>query len=195
MRQDDLAKKLGIGKSQLSKFKARGCPVDDEGKARCWISANIKPRGKRKGDAPAPSTGLPPPETPVPEEEFSWEKRLERARKMEVAVYDASKLAIRHREFAQLQSLLASYQKALQGIAEAEKVALESRIQSGELIHRDTAKALLAELLVPIRNALETLPITERSRCNPVDPKTAEDALRGWKDSLLLRLSQAGSTL
>jgi hypothetical protein len=77
-----------------------------------------------------------------------------------------TRLAGRHRgrEFAQPTSLLASYQKALQGIAEAEKVALERRIESGELIHRETARAIIAEVLVPIRNALDVLPMTERSR-------------------------------
>ena len=44
-----------------------------------------------------------------------------------------------------------------------------------------------------IRSALDLLPVTERSRCNPSDPKTAEGALRAWKDALLLKVSQAAT--
>jgi hypothetical protein len=47
----------------------------------------------------------------------------------------------------------------------------------------------LAEILVPIHNALDLLPMTERSRCNPQSPEVAEGALRNWKDALLLRIS------
>jgi hypothetical protein len=110
---------------------------------------------------------------------------------MEVSVYEASRAAIGRKEFNQLQSLLASYQKALQGLAELEQVATQNRIQAGELIHRETCRAIMVELLQPIRNALDLLPVTERSRCNPSDPKTAEGALRAWKDALLNRLSVA----
>ena len=110
---------------------------------------------------------------------------------MEVDVYNASQTAIGRKEFSQLQSLLSSYQRALQGIAEAESTALETRIQSGELIHRDTARAILVELLQPIRSSLDLLPMTERSRCNPQQPEVAEGALRAWRDALLLRLSTA----
>ncbi len=110
---------------------------------------------------------------------------------MELDIYNASQSAIGREAFGQLQSLLSSYQRSFQAIADLEKTALEVRVQSGELIHRDTAKAILAEMLVPIRNALDVLPMTERSRCNPQAPEVAEAALRTWKDGLLLRLSQA----
>jgi hypothetical protein len=46
MMQDELAVKLGVTKGTISKYKARGCPLDDEGKARTWIRANIKARRK-----------------------------------------------------------------------------------------------------------------------------------------------------
>ena len=164
-------------------------------KARLWIRANNKPRNSRTSNAADPlatvATDLPPREESEVPADYSWEARLDRARKMEVEVYQASQRAIGRNDFNVLQSLLASYQKALQGIKEAETTALEARIQTGELIHRDTARAIMMELLIPIRNALDLLPMTERNRCNPQEPAVAENALRGWKDALLLRLSQA----
>jgi phage terminase Nu1 subunit (DNA packaging protein) len=194
MLQDELAAKLGVTKGTISKYKSRGCPTDDEGKARNWIRANIKPRGKPTAVAHEPGSDvptLPPAESPAPVEEFTWEARLARARKMEIDVYDAAQAAIGRKEFAQLTSLLGSYQRALQGIADAEVTAMEARIATGELIHRETARAILTEVLVPLRSALDVLPMTERSRCNPQQPEVAEAALRGWRDAFLLRLSQA----
>lgn len=195
MLQDELAKALDVSKGYLSKLIKKGCPADDVGKAKGWISASIKPRAKRKRSAADPvseaAKDIPPAETPCPDPCESWEARLGRARKIERDIYEASQAALGRKDFAPLQSLLSSYQRALQGIREAEETALESRIQSGELIHRDTCKAILGEMLLPIRSALELLPLSERSRCNPAAPEIAQAALTAWKDSLLLRLSQA----
>jgi hypothetical protein len=95
MLQDELAGALGVRKSQLSKFKARGCPVDDEGKARLWISANIRPRGRKKKPLTnpdgEPTQGIPPREEPSPPDVFSWEARLDRARKTELDTGFSSK--------------------------------------------------------------------------------------------------------
>jgi phage terminase Nu1 subunit (DNA packaging protein) len=197
MQQVELAGLLGITKGQLSKWKAKGLPVDDEGKARTWIRQNIRTRAKRNGAPAAPvvtqSKDLPPPETPPVPESYSWEARLARARKIELDVFDAAQRALNQGEAVRLQNLLSAYVKSLAGIAEAEKTALEARIQSGELLHRDTVRAILGELLVPIRNALDLLPMTERTRCNPQSPEVAEGALRQWKDALLLRLSTSES--
>ena len=193
MQRIELAKALGISKGQLSKWKAKGCPVDNAGTAQTWISQNIRPRAKRKGAASGPATkeakDLPPPETAPLPESLTWEARLARARKIELDVFEAAQRALKRGESVRLQNLLSAYRKSLASIAEAENTALEARIQTGELLHRETARAIMAELLVPIRNALDFLPMTERSRCNPLHPDVAEGALQAWKDALLNRLS------
>lgn len=197
MLQDELAAKLGVKKSQLSKFKARGCPMDDVGKAKNWIGANIRPRGKPSvscaDPAPCAAVELPPIESPAPAESCTVEARLDRARRMEIQIYETCKTAVSTKAYGQLSGLLASYQKALQAITEAESTALQSRIDSAELVHRDSARAIMSSILTPIINSLDLLPITERTRCNPQKPEVAEATLRAWKDALLLRVSQAAT--
>src|ERR1700744_5478759 len=92
MLQDELAQQLGVGKSQLAKWKARGCPVDDVGAAKAWRAANIRPRRKRKA-SPAdtePASGpVPASDDPATgDDDFSPEARLCRARKIERAIYE-----------------------------------------------------------------------------------------------------------
>lgn len=195
MLQDELAKALDVSKGYLSKLIKKGCPADDIGKAKTWISAHTKPRAKRKKVAADPvseaAKELPPVETSAPEPCETWEARLGRARKIERDIYEAAQATIGRKEYAPLSSLLASYQRALQGIAEAEQTALDIRKESGELIHRETAAAILAELLLPIRNALDLLPMSERTRCNPQSPEVAQEALTAWRDKLLRVLCSA----
>ncbi len=69
----------------------------------------------------------------------------------------------------------------------------EVRRQAGELIHRDTVKAILAELVTPLRAALVDLPAAERTRCNPQSPDVAQKALTLWRDRLLDALNKAAS--
>jgi hypothetical protein len=118
MQQVELAKVLGISKGQLSKWKAKGLPVDDEGKARTWIRQNIRTRAKRKGGQVAPAIqqakDLPPKESSPPPEKFTWEARLARARKIELDVFDAAQTALKRGEAVRLQNLLSSYQKSVQ---------------------------------------------------------------------------------
>ncbi len=195
MLQDELASALNITKSQLTKWKAKGCPVDDAGKAKTWIAANIKTRAKRKpsvviaGDKPEQTPS--PVECSNPDDITSPEARLERAKQMELLLDATVKQAVGKKEFGSMQSLLSSYQRAFQTIQEGEERQTAARLASAELIHRDTAQAIYAEMFVPLRNALELLPVTVRSRCNPQKPEVAEKALREWKDALLLKLSTA----
>ncbi len=200
MLQDELATALGISKSQLSQWKGRKvnpCPTDDIGKAKTWIAGNIKPRAKRKksdaGTATVPAKDIPPVLLPPADSEHTWEARLERARKMEYCIFETIRNTINAKQYAQLQSLLSSWQRANQGLVEAERDSQAIRRESGELIHRDTARAIMAELLIPIRNALDLLPMSERARCNPQSPETAQQALTEWRDKLLRSVSQAAT--
>lgn len=186
MNQTQLATKLGVERMQVSKWKARGMPVNDLGKAKVWLAKNVasrqremklagdlKPLGKRK--------------EPARPEDDQWLARLNRAKANEREADRLLQSAIQGGKVAQIQPLLRAHTSAVESVASAEKLAKEAEIQGGDLVHRDSVRAMMEDLLRPLREALDRLPVNERTNCNPDRPEIAERALKEWRGHLLLR--------
>ena len=74
--------------------------------------------------------------------------------------------------------------------AEAELKEKELQIQRGDLITSEQAKAIIVEVLGPVRAALTSWPAGLAARCNPSDPELAREVLAGAVKQLLTDASQ-----
>lgn len=189
MNQVELAKALGVSTALVSKWKARGMPIGDIGEAQNWLSINVPAKSRGRIEA----KGLPPPESNPVMDQDTWEARLKRARDTERETSALVKAAIAGGAAAQIPILLKSHSQSVEAVATAEKLAADARLHSGELIHRETVRGIMRELLTPLREALDKLPLAERTNCNSDHPEIAEAALTAWRDRLLVRALAAES--
>ena len=186
MNQSDLAKELGVSRVMVCKWKQKGMPIDDLGKAKDWLSVNVA--AKRRGEVTALT--LPAKENQTQAHGDTWEARLSRIRDSEREAGALVMAAIQSGAVAQLPNLLRCHSQAVEAVAVAEKLASDARMHSGELINRETVRSVMRELLTPLREALDKLPLGERTNCNPDHPEIAERALTEWRDKLILRANK-----
>lgn len=178
-----MAQSLGVSGAMVSKWKAKGMPVDDLGSAKNWLSINVPALYRATGN----SGDIPPPEKPAGADQDTWESRLKRSRDTERNTHGLLTAAIQSSSSAQIPGLLKSHSAAVEAVATAEKLASDARIHTGDLIHRETVRSIMRELLIPLREALDKLPAGQRTNCNPDHPDIAERALTEWRDKLLVR--------
>jgi hypothetical protein len=169
----------------ITKWKQKGMPIGNASDAQVWLSVNVpqRQRGNNEGKP------LPPPEQANVEGQDTWEARLLRSRTTERETSRLVQGAIASGSAAQLPTLLKSHSAAVEAVATAEKLAADARLHSGDLLKRDTVRRIMMEVATPVREALDGLPMSERSRCNPDHPEIAEKALKEWRDRLLGRVS------
>ena len=189
-----LADHLGLTSGRVSQLKKQGMPTVTVEGARSWMAKNLNQNkaGRTRSKASAVRESLAEVlaklESQAPTtDDASWEGMLGRARFAERASYASFVASLRAGDAVLAARYQGLHGKAAEAVATAEKMATDAKRQTGELVHRDDVRALMAEVLVPIRNALDTLPMTERNRCNPQAPEVAEAALRQWRDALLAR--------
>jgi hypothetical protein len=188
----ELAIGLEVPASRVSEWIKRGMPRTSVQVAATWRQVHARPR---KGNV----SRVAPPRQPEAESvvttgtDNGWEARLKRTQESELRIHDTLLAALGAGDFNVLQRLQAAHIGAVKEIAAAEKIALEVRTASEELIHRDTVREIMSELLVPLRGALDRLPLGERTNCNPDHPEIAEAALKDWLHRTLLLCSKAES--
>ena len=122
----------------------------------------------------------------------TWQARVGRARLAERQADRLLQSAIKGGRLGQIQSLLMSKSKLLKELAGVEDMARTEEIKTGDMVHRESVKAMMEQLLRPLREALDKLPLNERTNCNPEHPEIAEKALTEWRDRLLLRAKSVG---
>lgn len=190
MNQSQLATKLNVSRMTVSKWKARGMPVGDLGKAKVWLAQNVS-SFKREAKAEKDLKPLGKPSTPHSPQDDLWGARLDRARANEREADRLLQQAIQGGKVGQIQPLLKAHTDAIKAIASAEELAYAAEVKAGDMVHRDSVKSMLEQLLRPLREALDKLPLNERTNCNPDHPEIAERALKEWRDRLLLRANAA----
>lgn len=183
MNQGQLAQELGVSGALVTKWKKKGMPTADIGEARNWLSVNVRAMHRPAGNG----KDIPPREATSLEDRDTWEARLKRSRDTERQTSDLLQAAIAGGGAAQIPGLLKCHSQAVEAVAIAEKLAADARLHSGELIHRETVRAIMRDILSPLREALDKLPIGERTNCNPDHPEIAERSLTEWRNRLLAR--------
>lgn len=180
-----LIKALGIPKQRVSEYAKRGMPRE-VGAAKVWLAANVASRtrdAKVAGDLPE----LPDEDRAQSLQDDTWEARMGRARLAERQADRLLQGAIKGGKIGQIQPLLMAKSKLLSEVASVEDGARVAEIKAGDMVHRESVKFMLEQLLRPLREALDKLPLNERTNCNPQQPEIAEKALTEWRDRLLLR--------
>lgn len=190
MNQVDLAKKLGATKAQVTKWKASGMPIADVGKAKTWLAQNV-PNRKRGLKAAGDMEPLGKSERKATAQDISWKGRLDRARQVEWDVSLQLQKAVQGGKVAQIQALQRGHVSAMEAVAAAEKIVRDASLLGGDLINRETVRAWINTWLTPLREALDKLPLAERTNCNPDHPEIAERALNEWRERFLGRCASA----
>jgi len=109
---------------------------------------------------------------------------------MERSSYQAYISAVQSGDVGQLERLQAAHVKSISTVADVEERALQAELGDKTIKYVD-AEAVMVAVLTPLREALDKLPLNERTNCNPDHPEIAEKALMEWRDRLLIRASSA----
>lgn len=125
------------------------------------------------------------------EDTETWEDRVKFAREFEWRQRKALQAANDAGQVGDLVSLMKAHHASQDRLREAERMATEAEIQGGHLISTEAVREMIIEALAPLRQALDKLPVNERTNCNPEKPEVAERALKEWRDRLLLRAQSA----
>jgi hypothetical protein len=116
-----------------------------------------------------------------------WQSRLERTKRVERQIFDSITKAIKQGDVTLLARLQSARAAALKEIRDAEQMAVEAQLDSSDVLRRSDAEAVMVAVLTPLREALDKLPLNERTNCNPEHPEIAERALKEWRDRLMRR--------
>ena len=184
LTNQELSKGLDVPRSRVTEWTKRGMPRVSIQAAAAWRLVHARPR-KGKAALIAQSRQDKPSDHTPPAIGGDWESRLERCRKTEMEIFDTLRKAMAQGDVNMLGKLQAAHVASIKEIASAEKIALEVRAASKELMHVDEACAALRGILGPLRDSLDKLPIGLRGRCNPEHPEVAQAALTGWVDRVL----------
>jgi len=194
MKKSTYANELGISPSQLSQWLPQGLPGPPHVKAGlAWIAKNKAQRSRRGSKKPAtakPERKAMPSRAPASGGD-TWADRVERARQTERQTHASYLDALARGDTAQLERLLSSHSRAVAEVAKTESLASEASQENGDVVKRSDAERVMEQLLRPLREALDKLPLNERTNCNPQQPEIAERALTEWRDRLLIRASSA----
>lgn len=75
--------------------------------------------------------------------------------------------------------------------AEAENEEFQTAIAKGQLVPMDDARQAIADVLLPLRVLLDSLPKACAIKANPAHPELAEEAIREGLDGVYRQIDQA----
>ena len=185
---------LGVPPARVSEWEKRGMPMQSIEAAAAWRKVHAPARLKRAAVAPQSTHRKPPGRAPghrAPAKGDGWEARLERTKQVEKQIFNSITKAIRQGDVTLLARLQSARAAALKEIRDAEKMAVDAQLDGGDTLRRSDAEAVMVEVLRPLREALDKLPLNERTNCNPQNPEIAERALTEWRDRLMVRANAA----
>ncbi len=190
----EMATGLKVAPARFSEWEKRGMPMHSIEAAAAWRKVHAPARLKRAASAPQSThrkgSGRGPG-NPPPAKGDGWEARLERTKQVEKQIYNSITKAIRQGDVMLLARLQSARAAALKEIRDAEQMAVEAQLGSGDMLRRSDALATMEAVLTPLNEALRKLPLNERTNCNPQNPEIAERALTEWRDRLMVRAKAA----
>jgi hypothetical protein len=190
----EMASGLNVAPARVSEWEKRGMPMTSIEAAAAWRRIHAPARAKRSASAPQTKqekrSGRAPGHT-APSQGDGWEARLERTRQVERQIFDSIAKAIRQGDVTLLARLQSARAAALREIRDAEQMAVDAQLGGGDMLRRSDAEAVMVEVLRPLREALDKLPLNERTNCNPERPEVAQRALTEWRDRLMVRANAA----
>ena len=186
-----MAAGLGVPPARVSEWEKRGMPMHSIEAAAAWRKIHAPARLKRAAVRPQSRQGKRSGRRHVPTKGDGWEARLERTKQVERQIFNSIAKAIKQGDVTLLARLQSARAAALREIGDAEQMAGEAQLSSGDTLRRSDVLATMVAVLAPLNEALRKLPLNERTNCNPDHPEIAERALTEWRDRLLLRANAA----
>jgi len=186
----EMASGLKVAPARVSEWEKRGMPMHSIEAAAAWRKVHAPARLKRAAVAPQSRQGKRSGRAsghPIPTKGDDWQSRLQRTKRVERQIFDSIAKAIKQGDVTLLARLQSARAAALKEIRDAEQMAIEAQLGTGDMLRRSDAEAVMVSVLRPLREALDKLPLNERTNCNPQNPEIAERALTEWRDRLLLR--------
>jgi hypothetical protein len=186
MTQKQLAIETELSPSTVHYDVKDGAPVSSVGEYIAWRRINREARSSTSSGKPALAN---PDAKLVPSVGDSWADRIARAQRTERETHDAYLRALVAGEQGQLEKLLGCHARAMQAVAEVERIALDHKVVTGELLPFEKAVSIFREFILPLKAEIERLPVKARARANPSDPALAESVIKAEVRTILTRLS------
>jgi hypothetical protein len=183
-----MADGLGVPPSRVSEWKSRAknpMPMTSIESAAGWRRVHAPARAKKPASVPQSRQGKPSGRRAVPAKGDDWQSRLERTKRVERQIFDSITKAIKQGDVTLLARLQSARASALREIRDAEEMAIESELETKSIVRMADGLETIRVLCQPLRDALDKLPLAERTNCNPDHPEIAERALTEWRDRLL----------
>ncbi len=159
-KQADLARSLGIDPALITRYKARGMPVDSLEAAQQWMADNVRSRVRTIGQADKPAA-VEPDTLPL------------------LAADEAPPPL---RDSQQAESLSYSVDRARRERYEADMAEIKLREQQGDLVRKADVRITMAERLGEVRTNLLQIP----ARLAPlVAPETDQGKVHAMIDAEL----------
>jgi hypothetical protein len=191
LSNSELARGMKVAPARISEWIPRGLPRTSIEAAAAWRKVHAPARAKRPASAPQSRQGERSSRRAVPAKGNDWQSRLDRTKQVEKQIFNSISKAIRQGDVTLLARLQSARAAALKEIRDAEQMAAEAQLGSGDVLRRSDALATMEAVLTPLNEALRKLPLNERTNCNPQNPEIAERALTEWRDRLCIRARAA----
>jgi hypothetical protein len=185
-----LARGLRVAPSIITRWSRKDPPIPRTSieAALRWRRNYAPERGRRVKDLAQVEQEKPAPTTTTstaPATDRSWAARLERAQTVELEIFNTLTKTLAGGDYVSVQRLQTAHIAAIKEIASAELTALEVQTAARDLIPIDDLKSVMADILAPLRQELERLPITHGHQANPEHPEIARAVLEKWVDRTL----------
>jgi hypothetical protein len=195
MSVSELSRGLGINKSGVSRFVARGMPVHSLDAAEAWRAVNAPPRAKRGHPAPAPTrcAATAKPSTaqskdtidPSATGQDSAETSVKRARAAEAAAFrELERVQKSGGSIDDLRRAGSSYIASRGNRQRAERDFLEYQRQSQILLFFDEAKDIASRPHETVRGILQTAAKSLTPRIVGMPARAIETVLSDFFDVL-----------
>ena len=191
LSNSELARGMKVAPARISEWIPRGLPRTSIEAAAAWRKVHAPARAKRPASAPQSRQGKRSGRRAIPTKGDDWQDRLERTKRVERQIFDSITKAIKQGDVTLLARLQSARAAALKEIRDAEQMAVEAQLGSGDMLRRSDALATMVAVLTPLREALLKLPLNERTNCNSSQPEIAERALTEWRDRFFVRMNSA----
>ena len=194
MSLTELARTLGIDKSQCCRLVKRGMPIASASAAQAWRVTNAPPRAKRggrKSTAPPTSATIAPPVTGATGADTP-EVSLANARSAERQAFGT--LVQTQESGSSLDDLRKAsliYIASRANRVRAEKDFAENQRQEGILLYYDEARDIAGRPHLACKNMLDAMPKTLAPRLHGQPQKAIERTLAEWCDTLMAVIRDA----
>ncbi len=182
--QAGIARALGVSAPMITKYKAKGMPVNSLASAYNWLAINHPDRAveiRQNQDAVHAVVGKLDAPPAMPGEQELTERGpaavVARLVQSENVAWEQLSIAMAGKNMTNIILLTKYYRECAKARLDAENQLVEYQVKTGELIPVAESVELVGKVLGVIKTQLSALPYSACSRANPTDPALAREAI------------------